>query len=204
MKTDKFTITENEIDLALDKVERIAACYDFKPKDLLKIRLISEETISIVSPTLRLSAAYIWVSTDEDSFSVTIECDADIDKQTRDEILSMNRGEKRKGVLGMVTSLMEYLSETDIDYIPMDYNLISPYGMNMSAYSWSNEFTMPLRLKNDEAVQEKRDTSLEASIVEEYADDIRVMITKGKSGRRLCFTVVKKFGDEQKHGFVIQ
>ena len=208
MVSDKYLFKESE--KALDKIERLASCYEFKTKEVLQIRLLAEEIISVISPTLKLSNGRCWVCTDEKSFAVTIDCDAGIDGldgTTKKQLMKMGRDDKSKGIFGMIGKIFEYLSVPDVDYgammgRPMIYSHAYGIDTSLSGYYWNPEFEIisSQAPKQTASVKAKDEHDLEISIIEGYADDIRVSLQKDKVGLRLEITVVKKFASDQVSG----
>lgn len=207
MVSDKFIIRQGEADKTLDKIERIASCYDFKSKEVLQIRLLAEEIISVISPTLSLSPGRSWISTDEKTFSVTIDCDAGVnglDESTKKTLLKLSRSENSKGIFGMIGKVFEFLSVPDVDYNAVTgHRMFYTYGADsmVSGYYWNPEiaYTLPDIKSFQKQADKKNDDehNLEISIIEGCADDIRVALQKSKGGVRLEITVVKTFLTEQ-------
>ena len=207
MISDKYLFRESE--KALDKIERLASCYEFKTKEVLQIRLLAEEIISVISPTLKLSDGRCWICTDKESFAVTIDCDAGIsglDGNTKKQLMKMGRDDKNKGIFGMIGKIFEYLSMPDANYStmmgqPMIYSHSYGIDAGLSSYYWNPEFESSLQVpKPATSVKEKDEHDLEISIIEGYADDIRVSLQKNKTGLRLEITVVKNFAPGQVSG----
>lgn len=207
MVSDKFLIRQGETEKTLDKIERIAACYEFKSKEVLQIRLLAEEIITVISPTLLLSPGRCWVSTDAKAFSVTVDCDAGIgglDESTKKVLLNLSRSESGKGIFGMIGKVFEFLSIPDVDYdAVMGHRMFYTYGADsmMSGYYWNPEITYSLpdiqSFKKQTSPKNSDDHKLEISIIEGCADDIRVALQKSKSGVRLEITVIKNLFPEQ-------
>ncbi len=203
MKTDRFLF--NEAEAVLNKVEKIASCYDFKTKEVLQIRLMAEEIISVIGPTLALSDGGCRITTDKKTFAVTIDCDAGInglDADTKKQLMKMSRTDKNKGVLGMIGKVFEFLMGVDIDYgaLPSS-SMICQYGMDNgdTGYCWSPEYMNFLSggmSESDRLLKQAEERSLEISIIEGYADDIQVVLQKNKPVR-LEITVVKNFASGQ-------
>lgn len=209
MVSDKFLIKAGSLDKPLDKIERFAACYDFSTKEVNKIRLLAEEIISIISPTLALSDGRFWITTTEISFAVTIDCDAGInglDQDTKSELMQISRSEEKKGVFGMIDKVFEYLSSPEVDYSMMaGQQLFYSQGIDsgICTYYWNPRFDSYLPQVSTSSApvgkpSQKEDHNLEINIIEGYADDIRVFLQKGgKTGGRLEITVVKIFKMDQ-------
>lgn len=200
MISDKFLFRQSE--KVLDKIERFASCYDFKSKEVLQIRLLAEEIISVINPTLTLSDGRCWVSTDEKCFSVTIDCDAGInglDDDTKKQLLKISRTEKEKGIFGMIGKVFEYLSVPGADYNAVaGHRMMYHYGIDtgMSGYYWNPDFASILPQTDPVVKTKEKETSehdIEINIIEGYADDIRVCLQRYKTGARLEITVVKNF-----------
>ncbi len=211
MVTDKFLIKKNSIDKALDKVEAIATCYAFSSKERLQIRLLAEETISVIAPALEIADGRLWVSTDKDSFAVSIDCSTDangIDDELKNKLLGMNRASEKTGVFGMISKAMDFMFVPGVDYSNLYGHELISIGANgsFSGYMWSYEmesFVANTINSNDKAqpAPENKEQSLEMSIVEGYADNIKVFLRKAskskdsraKMGPRLEITVCKNF-----------
>lgn len=215
MQTDKFKITQDNIEKILDKIERFAMCYDFSTKKLLHIRLLAEECISLISPTLELSNAWCFVSTTENTFNFTVDCDAGndaLDTKTKETLLKIGKGNK-KGAFGMISKVFDFLTmpEANLDTIS-NYNIISMHhgASDMTGmYYWAPQFieALPEEAKKEvETTEPETDegANLEISIVEGYADNIEARIQKLKGQRRLYITIAKTFSDEQLNGVIIE
>lgn len=204
MISDKYLFKQSE--KVLDKIEHFASCYGFKTKEVLQIRLLAEELISVISPTLTLSDGRCWITTDQKSFSITIDCDAGInglDADTKRQLMKISREEKKKGIFGMIGKVFEFLSVPDADTSTVTgRHMIYHYGIGaeMSGYYWSPDFAgvFPVaEVTSKPKENEKGEHDIELSIIEGYADDIHVLLQKQKTGVRLEITVVKNFTAEQ-------
>lgn len=205
MVSDRFLIKQGGTDSVLDKVERLAGCYDFKSKEVLQVRLLAEEIITVISPTLALSPARCWISTDKEALSVTIDCDADVnglDEETRKQLLQIGRSDKDRGVFGMISKVFEFLTGPDVDYGTMaGHRIFYSYGpgAELTGYYWNPEIADILP-KAQKPAQEAQNRDLEISIIEGYADDIKVSLERSMLGSRLEITVVKNFAAGQVDG----
>lgn len=211
MKTDKFILTPKNIYTTLDKIERISSCY-FKAKEVLQVRLLAEETISVIAPALNVSNGRVWITTNTEGFELTIDCSADskgIGEQAKEELM---KHKENGGIFGGIQKLLNSVLVPDADYNELiDQNLIS-YGMSgMHGYAWS--YNMPAySFMNSQDTKEETPVhtekkadfdpeNIEMNIVEGYADDIKVFIRKaqktktGKSEPKFEITVCKKFKD---------
>lgn len=218
MISDKFPIVNGGWEKTLDKIENMASCYNFGTKDVLQIRLLAEEIITIISPTLSLAAAYCYVSTTEDGFSFTVECAAGgqaMDEKTKKVLLEIGKNTQKDGIFGAIGRVFKYLSDA-----PYSSHMVPNYGLvyhntgvgmgSMSMYGWTPEFESELaaldmpKLEKKEK-EEENEHAMGISIVEGYADDIQVYLRKGaKKETRLEVTVVKNFKKDQLDGIEIR
>lgn len=207
MITDKYLIRDGSTDKVLDKIERFAYCYDFKSKEIMQIRLLAEEIISLISPTLALSDGRCWIETDKKSFSVTIDCDAGIkglDDERKKMLLKMGGAEKNKGIFGMISKVFEFLSTSDVDDSTVSgQRMFYSYGADSHymGYYWNPAFSDTLPhvdvIDKKKEAKSSSEYDLEISIIEGCADDICVSLQKARTGKRMEITVVKLFHPEQ-------
>lgn len=203
MISDKWIVKPDGMEGILDKVERIASCYGFSSKELLQIRLLCEETLSVLSPALQLGMSRCWIHTDSADFAFHVMCSANqqgLSEETRKRILSLDKGTRKGGVFGAIGKALEalftpeYTSSGAYDTAFMgDY---SYYGLGGCHYSWRpahDGFILSAeRSAGAPAAAAHDDDGLEISIVEGYADDIKAAL---RSGGRLEVTVAKRYSN---------
>ncbi len=210
MRSDKFLVRHGEAESAMNRVEHLATCYSFPPKEVLHIRLLAEEIISVVEPTLSISPGRCWVSTDNAAFSLTIDCDTGVkglDYETKKRLMKLgSRNDANKSIFGMISKALEYLTRTDADPAalagqPLFY--MDGMGLGMHGYIWNPNFTQiafagaPGVSPDPQEPAELADRDLELKIIEGVADDIKVCVQHSPTGPRLEITVYKRFAPDQ-------
>lgn len=193
---DKWSIAPATMEKVLDKVERFAGCYDFSNKELLQIRLLCEETLSVLMPALELSAGYCWIQTDAKGFSFAISCSANsygLSEETRDKLLKMGKEKPKGGIFGAIGRALDALLNPEYPSGGFDATYMSAMsypGMGGYHYAWiAEQDSYTLSAQQSAATTAKRDEDgLEISIVEGYADDIKATV---KPGGRLEMMVTK-------------
>lgn len=214
MISDKFMIDHSTLEKNLDRVENMASCYGFAGKELLQIRLLAEETISVISPTLELSEAWIKMSTDDNSFSFTVDCDAGndaLDEKTKATLMKIGGASEQKGVFGLIGKIFDFLTVPGADYSAVaDHSLISSYalgGQGLYGYYFAPELidVLPEEKKDDvkSDAPDDKTANMEINIVEGFADDIQVKLLSHRGDRRLAITVKKDFSKGQIEGIEI-
>ncbi len=201
MITDKFLITDHNIEKTLARVERIASCY-FKTKELLQVRLLTEETISVIRPALKISEGRVWITTSPDKFEVTVDCSTDangITEQTKKDLLGLSSSDGNTGVFGAIGKILNYLVVSGEEYnMLVGENLIVYDVCHISGYTWNYnvypkamikelDSTPPTEPEAEPDKEKELEERLEMRIVEGYADDIKVFVrkaTKGKQGAK--------------------
>lgn len=203
MLSDKFLIKEGQWETVLDKVERFATCYNFPAKEVLKIRLLAEEVITIIRPTLALSEAYCQIDTSQ-GFGIVVNCAAGsdaMDEKTRDILLKIGGDADKKGVFGMIGRIFGYLADPALDNAAIyDFSLIhhSSGLSDVPYYFYAPALDPVVKKAAEPKPAQEEDHSLELSIVESYADAMEVYLRKGfAKEQRLEIIAVKNFGEEQ-------
>lgn len=199
MITDKWSVSYGNMDKILDKIERIAACYEFTSKELLQIRLLCEETLSVLAPAMELLAGRCWAATDSEGFSFTVTCLSDmhgISGETREKLLNLDTGKRRGGIFGAIRKALDALliQEPGVTggYDTAFMGDLSYHGMGGHLYYWQPEqdfYTLTAKKDKSNDLRHE-DDGLEISIVEAYADSVNAAV---RPGGRLEITVVKKY-----------
>ncbi|MDR1705335.1 MAG: hypothetical protein LBS19_11715 [Clostridiales bacterium] len=213
MLSDYFMVRDTNTPKALNRLEKLASCYGFSTRDVLRIRLLAEEIIAVIRPTFALSPARFRVSTDVTAFSVIIDCDARINSlsaETKKRLLNLG-GANGKGLFGMLRKALDFLAFSDAGgAAPSEHRLFYRGGLhggvpsiNISAndYIWYPAITgsgyNPSEPASAAQNQQEADQELELKIVEGVADDVSAGIRRVQGRPRLEITVVKCFAPGQ-------
>lgn len=168
-------------------------------KDALRVRLLAEETISMIQTLtgeMELSLSFIG---QKDRCIIRLETDTRMDALKRDQILSLSSSGKNasaKGIMGKVRDVFEAVftmpaGDVWVEYCP--HSMISgasegfPAGQTMDVVYWSlsNYRENTKGSEEDSDYQEKWD-ELEKSIVSNLAEDVQV----GVRGRHVVMSII--------------
>ena len=209
MVTDQIYVNQDGKGMkeALELAERFAAYYSLKPKEQIHLRLLSEETMSLVAAITGEFKALFWLEGTKDQCRVNLEFKTDMDAEKRKEFLSVStsgKNEAARGILGKIREVIEIgiLDYEEADQMMMEYGG-DPYNywamgidpqtaVSQSMLTWSlNNYRQSVGEWSDEngAEEEARD-ELEKSIIANIADDVRVSIRQDK----VLMTILKEFG----------
>ncbi len=197
MQTDKINVTSLGIgmDEALDVTNRFAAYAGLDKKQALRIRLLAEETLGMISAITGDFGAEFWLENTADCLCrIHLVATTLMDADKRDELVRVatsRKNEAYKGFMGKIRELMEN-SRYGLDEMGKlnaqyggEYIMYSSMGavdletasMGSALYTWSLE-----RYKNSIQEEDKSDAieeawdELEKSIVASIADDVRVSV----------------------------
>ena len=92
MRTDITTIDSNGngVQLALNRIEGLADVGMLVKKDRLHLRLLAEETFSMVTAIVGEFSAKFWAESGEDEYRIILQADADITEQEEAQLLSVS------------------------------------------------------------------------------------------------------------------
>lgn len=196
----------SDIDCVLDEAVKFAESMDLSDRDALRIRLLAEETMSMLrtlTGEMDLTLSFIG---DENECILSLETETRMDALKKDSILSVSSTGKNsaaKGIMGKLRDVFEtsFMMPTGASLqscgtpvillgIPADV----PGGYTMDTVYW----TLSDYRKNVENTQETEDGAerwdeLEKSIVSNIADDVQV----GVRGNHVLMNIVYKRGGKQ-------
>ena len=174
-------------------------------KDALRVRLLTEETISMIKTLtgeMELSLSFIGK---EDKCIIRLETDTRMDALKRDQILSLSSSGKNasaKGIMGKVRDVFEAVftmpaGDVWVEYCPgalaagVPGNLHAGQMMDVLYWSLSSYREHTRDSVDDPDHQEKWD-ALERSIVSNIAEDVQV----GVRGRHVVMSIVYRCGSK--------
>lgn len=197
MQTDKITVTSLGIgmDEALDVTNKFAAYAGLDKKQSLRIRLLVEETLGMVSAITGDFGAQFWLENTPDCLCrLHLEARTIMDADKRDELVRVatsRKNEAYKGFMGKIRELMEN-SRYGLDEMGRlqaeyggDYLMYSNMGMvdletasmGSALYTWSLErYKSSIGNEDSSDAAEEAWDELEKSIVASIADDVRVSV----------------------------
>ncbi|MBR4195818.1 MAG: hypothetical protein IKQ95_03800 [Synergistaceae bacterium] len=202
--TEKIRITNAGLGMpeALSMTEKAAGLLHLSEKEKLRVRLLSEEILSMVQSVAGEFSADFWLELEERTFTLHLTAKSDLDYGKRKEFLSVSTTGKNTAHIGIMDKIRGMI-EASLYGIEESFRLqaeygtgLMPYGalgipddgMSDSLYAWSME-----KYKQDVEAHGEDELDLcdelEKSIIANIADDVRVGVTK--DGIELV--AVKKF-----------
>ena len=192
MKTQEIIVTKQGIGMneALDESEKAGIQIGLSDKELLRLRLLSEELFCMVrSIAGDVDAAY-WLEYEGKSFSIHLKSEVKLTKEMYDELVEVSTKGKNSAVRGFMENIKNmifvFMLPRKMDYYNKLSDMISlgSYGSdfaNSTAYNWSmSRYRMGLNNSGDydnDDIANARD-DLEVSIVANLSDEITVSIVE--------------------------
>ena len=208
MVTDKVKVDGWGIgrDEALALADRFAEYEQLDPKSAMRIRLLTEETLGLVTAIAEDFDALFWLeSTDNGIARIHLLAETDMDFRKKRALIDASKRKQNDaavGVMGKIREIVENSMYTmdEIGSLQAEYGgdtlMYSSMGMvdvstaQAADYQWSlaTYKNSVGEVKDENSAAEAAWDELEKSIVANLADDVRVSV-KGSS---MELTVVKK------------
>ena len=201
MRTDITTIDSNGngVQLALNRIEGLADVGMLARKDRLHLRLLAEETFSMVTAIIGEFSAKFWAESGEDEYRIILQGDADITEEEEAQLLSVSSsGENTasKGIMARIwkhykaalkenrkAAVMEAargMTYSEAELLYGKLGTIRFDGEDGEEYAWSlkqYKSNVQKLLKEDDSAKGRWD-ELEKSIVANIASDVRGGVTE--------------------------
>ena len=112
MRTDITTIDSNGngVQLALNRTEGLADVHMLTKKDRLHLRLLAEETFSMVTAIVGDFAAKYWAEGEEGEYRIILQADADITEEEEKQLLSISSSGENTAGKGIMAKIWELYS----------------------------------------------------------------------------------------------
>ncbi len=202
MKTDVITIYSDMkgTDQAMKQSELFAAYNGLTGRNAMHLRLLTEETISMVHGILSDFSGDFWIEskkTDKGLLCrICVQANKSVDDIQEDRLLSVSssgRNEEARGIMGKIRQILRWsvqssgTPETDEEWERsyMWYamgtstsDMMNDYDYGMANYWSLQQYRDALEMKEDKG--EAHD-ELEKSIVAKIADEVKVGISSGKA-----------------------
>ena len=197
MKTDTIRITDaiESRAAAMRETERFCAYYPLTGMDAMHMRLLTEETLSIVHGIFKGFHGEFWVESDvlPDGLDCRICVAADVlataEQETAlREFSTSGENEAAQGIGGMIRELFRCYVQSISHAVPsqqwqaveMIYGDGMLYGDSFEASCWSLDRYRAANETKEETDAPQNDT-FERSIIAKLADDVRVGITSERA-----------------------
>ena len=213
MQTDIIKVKSNGtgFDEALEETTKFATYVGLDEKQALRLRLLAEETLGMVSAITGDFKADFWLENKKgDLYRIYLKAKTSMDLDKKRELIDASTNKKNaasKGFMGKIRELVEngVYNANEVEDLKAEYGggnvLYASMGMydinassniNAYVYQWSLEryrASIEESMRENQAVQEAGD-ELEKSIVANIADDVRV----GVRGNEVEMVIEKKLG----------
>lgn len=211
MQTDKIRIrsTGEGAEEALEEASKFASYSGLDKKSALRVRLLAEETLGMVSAITGDFNADFWIESDKKcAVRIRVEALTDMDFKKKQDLINAStkkKNEAAKGFMGKIRQIIEngLYSIDEVGSLQAEYGTGSVMYANMGMceidpgsaihsmnYMWSLENyrnSVQNASETNLAVKEAWD-ELEKSIVASIADDVRV----GVSGNKVELFIEKR------------
>lgn len=177
MKSNIISVTDDIITLnsVLDEVEKVAAYNNLSNKQLIQLRLISEEAVGVVKGILGFVECNFFIESKDNSYKICITSDVAIDEITKDrfiEISSNKTNEAYKGFTGFIRQAADtYMNNPAAG----TYDCTMPSYMQMMEPTTTYDCFFTLSAYKTQLMEDAPMwDELEKSILANVADDIAI------------------------------
>ena len=192
MKTDVIMISsdENNMDAALEQIDKISAYKGLSPKDTVTLRLLTEEVLAMMRAIAGGVNGEFWLEDQDGVYELHLLVRTLVDEKIRKQLLaasSSGKNEATRGFMGKIRSFFEPSCGVPVFSAGIGAGAPQMY----ESYTWSMEdYRDQLRQQRelDQRSDQEEWDELERSVVANLADDVKVSIR----GRNVEMTIVKK------------
>ncbi len=199
MKTDVITVSsrDSRMGAALSQVEKVAAYKGLTGKNVLHLRLLTEEMMGMMRSITGETEGKFWIEDEDNVYQLHLKVDTRMDSGKRDQLLaasSSGKNESAKGLMGRLRDLFDRGADEDVAGSTSAMLLPGFYEHSTAPtldWEWSmtryHDALSTQISQNNASVREAWD-ELEKSVVAHVADDVKVYIR----GRQVEMVIVKK------------
>jgi len=199
MKTDVITVSsrDSRMGAALSQVEKVAAYKGLTGKNVLHLRLLTEEMMGMMRSITGETEGKFWIEDEDNVYQLHLKVDTRMDSSKRDQLLaasSSGKNESAKGLMGRLRDLFDRGADEDVAGSTSAMLLPGFYEHSTAPtldWEWSmtryHDALSTQISQNNASVREAWD-ELEKSVVAHVADDVKVYIR----GRQVEMVIVKK------------
>ena len=194
MKTDIITIRADlsGSEDAMEAAEKFAAYYGITGRDALHLRLLTEETISLIHGILDDFSGSFWIESEKSKKGllcrICLSAEKQVNKEQESHILSVassGKNESAKGILGKIREILRRSLQTetqeDDDYLQNMTDVLANGQTTGAGYAVQNEAFWSLQTYRSRISEKKADSEeewdeLEKSIIAKLADEVKVWL----------------------------
>ena len=192
MKTDVVMISSegNNIEAALEEIDKVCAYKELSPKDAVTLRLLTEEVMAMMRAITGDVNGQFWIEDDEGVYELHLLVRTLVDDKVREQLLtasSSGKNEADRGFMGKIRSFFEPSNGAPL----FSVGFIGGAPQMYENYTWSmDDYRDQLRQYKEMQDKDNREAwdELEKSVVARIADDVKVSIR----GRNVEMTIIKK------------
>ena len=185
------------MDEALNATEKFGTDCQLSRKEVLQLRLLSEEVFGMIRTIIGNVDAFYWIERERKDFKIHLKAEISMTRDLRDQLMAVSTSGKNSAIKGFMSHIKDMISvmllpdndlgNADIGMLEMGMNNIG-MANSTSSYRWSmqkyiNE--MENRKNNNDDANDALD-ELEKSIVASIADEITIGI-EGNSVEMIIF-----------------
>lgn len=204
MKSNVITLKKNsKLELVLEETEKISKYNELGDKESLRLRLLTEELLTLIPHFLDYCEGKLWLENDGMEYSIHVSLTSTISTyEAKNKLLTISTTGKNAayvGIMGKIRGAVEYMlggyTDASLDGIEF-YD-----GDNISDFYLAGTATNPLyssmwsldnyrqEIEEDKKSKENEWDELEKSIIANLADDVTI----GIKGDIVDMIVTKKF-----------
>ena len=199
MKSDVIAVSSkgNQIEKALDQVERVVSYKGLTGKNALHLRLLTEEMMGLMRSITGEADGKFWIEDEDNVYELHLLSTTRMTSTKREQLLSTassGKNESAKGLMGRLRDFFDRGADEDISGYTSPLFLASGYEHSTTPtldWEWSMmeyENALSARVERNDAAAREAWDELEKSVVARVADDVKVSI----KGRNVEMTIVKK------------
>lgn len=195
MKTKEIIIASSGqgMDEALLETERIGVESGLTPKEVLRLRLLTEELFGMMRSILGLVLARFQVEEENNTFSIRLDSTVQMTQEMRKQLMSVSSEGRNAAAVGFMGKLRDMIS---VALLPNESGLsiLSGFSMGMMStvrntdaiarqanekmFSWSmSKYKSEVEgLRDEDREAEEAWDELEKSIVANIADEVSVLV----------------------------
>lgn len=195
MKTKEIIIASSGqgMDEALLETERIGVESGLTPKEVLRLRLLTEELFGMMRSILGLVLARFQVEEENNTFSIRLDSTVQMTQEMRKQLMSVSSEGRNAAAVGFMGKLRDMIS---VALLPNESGLsiLSGFSMGMMStvrntdaiarqanekmFSWSmSKYKSEVEgLRDEDQEAEEAWDELEKSIVANIADEVSVLV----------------------------
>ncbi len=199
MKTDVIIVSSqgNQMETALNQVDKVAAYKNLPVRDALHLRLLTEEMMGLMRSITGEVQGEFWIEDRDGIYELHLQVDTRMNSQKREKLLSSattGKNDSARGLMGRLRDFFDRGADEDITGFTSPLLLSGVFDHSSSPtldWEWSMiqyEEALAPSVKREEKEALEAWDELEKSVVAHVADDVKVSIR----GRTVHMTILKK------------